>query len=141
MMDLIYELWTEFKPLLILGIIGTVTPILYGLLAAVKRTAWYKRQPWVVRKVIDVALQTSVDRLMPEAERLKRIYGNIPKHDAKLLEAVAVQDTLEILATESPEVFKQIPAQKIEKIAVADIPRTVEKAKTERAKRRPHRGK
>jgi hypothetical protein len=140
-MDLFYDLWAEFKPLLILGIIGTVTPILFGLLAAVKRTAWYKRQPWVVRKVIDVALQTSVNRLMPEAERLKQIYGELPKYEAELLQSAAVQDAMDILSEKSPEVFKAIPAQKIEEIAVADIPRTVEKVKTERARRRPHRGK
>jgi hypothetical protein len=127
------ELWDTARPLLLLGIGAAGVAVLGALAAAVQSSAWYRRQPWYVRRVIDAALHRAVGGLMPEAEKIKeQHFGKIPHDETMRLERQAVQATLNDIALEHPEVDVIINKPAVAYQIRQAIPAVVEQEKKKR---------
>jgi hypothetical protein len=144
-MGALNNLWESVQPLVLLLMAGVVSSAVIAVIYEVKNSAWYKRQPWVVRKAIDALAYAATRQLQPQADKLKEIYGTLPKQDAKALQAQAVDavinKALDVDPVTSAAIFK-IP--NVEKVIAGRVDQAVEIVKKQEAKKRKravHRGK
>jgi len=141
MSEILNQIYEMGQPILIMAAATFVTGLLGWIAIEVPKTAWYKRQPWVVRKVVDVALRISVAKLQPEAERIKRVYGGkLPSYEADMLKQAAVQDAMEVIKLEHPEIDKAVSTRKLEATISERVAPAVAKVKKERRNRMRNRG-
>ena len=141
MNETLNEIWGMAQPILIMAVATFATGLIAWASIAIQKSAWYARQPWVVRKAIDVALKISVAKLQPEAERLKKVYGGkLPSYEADLLKQAAVQDAMEQIKLEHPDIDKAVPTRKLEATVSERVAPAVAKVKKERRNRMRNRG-
>ena len=112
MNDLAQNLWTASQPIVYMLIATIGTGLLAWGVNAIRVSAWYQRQPWVVKKAVDMALTLAVRKLQPEADRIKNVYGGkLPTYEAELLHQAAVQDAMETI---KPSVAAALPARELQ---------------------------
>ena len=136
-----HDLWVMAAPYVVMIAACAATGLIGWAAIAIPKSAWYARQPWVVRKAIDVALQLAVKRLQPQAKQLRDSnFGKIQSQDADMLHAAAVQDALETIRKDAPLVARAIPHEILEAKVSQAVPAVVEKVKAKEKKKRAATG-
>lgn len=124
MQELFWQLWEDNKVMLFAALGGAAFVFLGGLLATVKASAWYKRQPWYFQRGIDIALSVIVRRLQPVAQDMRDQsgFGKIRPTDVESLNQKAKADTMELIRKKMPAIIEVAAANNI------DLPRLIEKS-------------
>ena len=135
------EIWNQIYdlayPIIVMCLLSLGTAIIAWASISIPKSAWYQRQPWVVRKGIDLALKISIAKFQPEAERLKQVYGGtLPTHEAEMLKMAAVQDAMETIKLEHPKIDAVVPARVLETKIAARVAPVLKVVKKERARMR-----
>ena len=146
MQELFLDLWENNKLMVMAALGGMLLSFLGTVLAIVKASAWYKRQPWYFQRGIDIALSVIVRRLMPVAQDMRDQsgFGKLRDDDKDALNKKATADTMELLRQKMPAVIEVAAANNINlpKLIEASIPATVKKeeAKAEIKKKKANTG-
>ena len=137
MQDLMNHLWEMSQPVMLMLFGSLLIAVIAWGTNAIHKSAWYQRQPWVVKKAVDIALEIAVKRLQPQAKQFRDSnFGKIQSQDADMLHAAAVQDAMETIRKDNPKIARAIPSKILEaKVALA-VPKVVEKVKAKEKKRR-----
>ena len=135
------DAWDYIQPWIMYGILSAAVVFLPWLLDQIRASAWYAKQPLLVRKAIDIggshalrlilprfmlartvyqtdlkiAVQNEVEAIMPDANTIRaQNGGDIPAWEGNLLQRAVVDSAMQTIQIEKPEVFKAIPARTLE---------------------------
>ena len=145
MQDLVMQLWEDNKLMVMAALGGMFFAFLGTVMATVKASAWYKRQPWYFQKGVDIALSVIVRRLQPVAQDMRDQsgFGKIQPADKEALNKEATSQTMELIRKKMPAVIEVAAANNINlpKLIEASIPAAVKKEEAKDAIKKINRNR
>ena len=155
MTDFFHTVWQMAMPYLITAGLGFLAMFLPWVSNEVRSSAWYAKQPWwhkklidffgvvilgkvlpmlVVKKDIQVADQPAVNRLMPQADAVKATHdGEALDEKLEALHNSAANAALNKIVMEFPRTDAALPGKELVKMIDEAVPVAVDKAKKKRA--------